>query len=62
MSSYAVQLAHDLPRLDYLNPALPNVSDMLVALTGISQAAYIGRKALPETTQGCLREEGTTGR
>jgi len=52
LSAYIVQLVHALPRMDYLHPALPDVSGMLVALMGISQAAYLGRKALPEPGGG----------
>jgi hypothetical protein len=52
LSAYVVQLVHALPRMDYLHPALPDVSGMLVALMGISQAAYLGRKALPESGGG----------
>jgi len=49
LSAYIVQLIHALPRMDYLHPALPDVSGMLVALMGISQATYLGRKALSES-------------
>jgi len=48
LSAYVIQFAHDYPQLGTMLPALPDVGDALVALMGVSQAAYIGRKAIPE--------------
>jgi len=49
LTAYVVQMIHGLRQFDYMNPALPNVSETLVVLMGVSQGAYLGRKAFPES-------------
>jgi hypothetical protein len=48
--AYVVEFVHGWPQIGLQTAGLPNVNDTLVGLMGISQAAYLGRKALVERT------------
>lgn len=46
--AYVVEFVHGWPEIGLQTAGLPNVNDTLVGLMGISQAAYLSRKAVVE--------------